>query len=171
MPATTNPRHTPLSDYRCFYCFAKAFEQLIEKEHLSIEAKNSFTRQMAELYCRSSEEFSAPKFSQELHTLLQQYTHNPDPYFEEKRKSNDLALEMYPRLRTQILTSSDPFGKAVRLAIAGNVIDYAVNHHFDVAKTINDVLSTGLAIDHSAELHLALQKARRVLFWATMPAK
>lgn len=164
MPATTNSQHPPLSDYRCFYCFAKAFGQLIENEQLPLEAKNSFTRQMAELYCQSGKEFSAPKFSQELHTVLKQYTHNPDPYSEIKKKSNDLALGMYPRLREQVLNSSDPFGQALRLAIAGNVIDYAVHHQFDVAKTIEDVLSTGLAIDHSDELQKALRKAKRVLY-------
>jgi hypothetical protein len=35
-----------VSDYRCFFCFARAFEQLIEKENLSIDAKNNFTREI-----------------------------------------------------------------------------------------------------------------------------
>jgi damage-control phosphatase, subfamily I len=88
-----------ISDYRCFYCFARAFEKLLEKENMSVESKNNFTRELAELYAKTKDNFSAPEFSRELHALLRPYTNNSDPYKEAKRKSNDLALSMYPSLK------------------------------------------------------------------------
>lgn len=153
-----------ISDYRCFYCFARAFEKLLEKGNMSVEAKNNFTREMADLYSKSKENFSAPEFSRELHALLRPYTNNPDPYKEVKRKSNDHALSMYPNLKKHISESVNPFDTALCLAIAGNIIDFAVTDHFDLQATIDKVLHSDFAIDHSIELKQAVSKANQVLY-------
>lgn len=153
-----------VSDYRCFFCFTKAFEHLVEKENLSIEAKNSFTHEMAGLYNKCQEDFSAPAFSRALHTILKRYTKNPDPYTEAKRKSNDLVLGMYTQLKKQISESDNPFDTALRLAIAGNIIDFAVSSSFNLQSAIDKVLHSDFAIDHSAHLKQDLLNAKTVLY-------
>jgi hypothetical protein len=89
---TINKEKNMISDSRCFYCFSRAFEKLLEKEKLSIEDKNYFVRDMVGLYNKVRGKFSAPLFSRELHTILKQYTNDPDPYMEVKRLSNDMVL-------------------------------------------------------------------------------
>lgn len=131
---------------------------------MSVEAKNNFTREMAELYARTKDNFSAPEFSRELHAIFKLYTNNPDPYKEAKRKSNNLALSMYPSLKKQISESVNPFDTALRFAIAGNIIDFAVTDHFDLQATIDKVLHSDFAIDHSNELKQAVSKANQVLY-------
>ncbi|MBN2485776.1 MAG: DUF89 family protein [Bacteroidales bacterium] len=154
-----------ISDYRCFNCFTKAFGKLIEKEELSVAQKNSFIKEMAFMYAGTGNSFSAPAFSRELHNLLRSYTLNADPYKFEKKQCNDLALQKYPGLKELILSSEDPFDTALRLAIAGNIIDYAATGgNFDVNATIEKVLSTGFAIDHSAQLKKQLSSAKSVLY-------
>lgn len=154
-----------ISDYRCFYCFTRAFGKLIEKENLSVEAKNSFTHDMIKLYANVNGDFSAPKFSRELHEILRSYTNNPDPYFFEKKQSNDIALSLYPKLKKQVLESENTFNKALRLAIAGNIMDYsATDGDFDVYATIDKVLNSNFAIDHSELLRKSIQKAKTVLY-------
>jgi hypothetical protein len=66
-----------ISDHRCFFCFVRAFEKLIEKADISIEAKNSFTIDMINLYRNKLDELMSPEFSRELHGILRSYTHNP----------------------------------------------------------------------------------------------
>jgi len=153
-----------ISDSRCFYCFSKAFEKLLDKEELSVEAKNCFTRDMVSLYNKVRDNFSAPLFSRELHIALKQYTNNPDPYKEVKRQSNDLVLAMYPDLKKQVALSDNPFDTALRLAIAGNIIDFGAGDNFDIQATIEKVLHSDFAIDHSNKLKHALSKARTVLY-------
>jgi len=153
-----------ISDYRCFFCFARAFEKIIEKENLSTEDKGYFTRDMADLYSRIDDNFSAPAFSRDLHAILKQYTSNSDPYKEAKRISNDMVLSMYSNLKNQIKQSDNPFDTALRLAIAGNIIDFAVSDNFNLQETIDKVLHSDFAIDHSNELKLALSKAKTVLY-------
>jgi uncharacterized protein with ATP-grasp and redox domains len=153
-----------VSDHRCFFCFTRAFEKLVEKENISNEAKNCFTRDMISLYQNNQNVFSAPLFSRELHKILRSYTHNPDPYKEEKKKYNDQALRMFPELDNIIRQSKDPLDTALRLAIAGNIIDFAANDNFNLQATINKALNSEFAIDHSKQLKKAIENAKTVLY-------
>jgi len=69
---------------------------------------------------------SAPELAARVHRQLRELTGNPDPYREAKRRSNLIALELYPAL-CRGLERGDPLEQAVRLAIAGNIIDVAAN--------------------------------------------
>lgn len=153
-----------ISDYRCFYCFVRAFEKLVEKENISNEAKASFTLGMISLYQNNQNGFSAPLFSRELHKILRSYTYNPDPYKKEKKKYNDLALRMQPELENIIHKSEDQFTTALRLAIAGNIIDFAANDNFNLQATIDKALTSEFAIDHSLQLKQAIRNADSVLY-------
>ncbi len=116
------------------------------------------------MFSTEKEEFSVPAFSRELHSLLREYTRNPDPYKEVKRQSNDLALHMYPDLKKRVRESGNPFETALRLAIAGNIIDYGISDHFDIPGTLDKVLHSDFAINHSEELKQTLSKAGSVLY-------
>ena len=56
---------------------------------------------------------------------------------EVKKQSNDLVLGMYPELKTIVFNSVNQFDSSLRLAIAGNIIDYGVSNDFDLQGTIN----------------------------------
>jgi damage-control phosphatase, subfamily I len=153
-----------ISDHRCFFCFTRAFEKLLEKENISNEAKKSFTLDMIRLYQNNWDKLIAPEFSRELHIILRSYTLNSDPYKKAKKANNDQALSMFPELKEIIRQSKDPFGTALRLAIAGNIIDFAAGDNFNLQLTITRSLTTFFAIDHSDRLKNALKKAKTVLY-------
>lgn len=154
----------PISDYRCFFCAVRSFEKLLEKENIPIAAKNNFIIDMIELYSKHHDKLSAPEFSRDLHHILKSYTGNHDPYRSEKLLSNKLALEMAQGMQEMIDRSDDPFMVALRLAIAGNVIDFAANHSFDLKRTIEKSLTSGFAIDHSEQLKSAVMNADTILY-------
>jgi len=153
-----------ISDYRCFFCFARAFERLIEKENLLPEEKKCFASDMFGLFNKVKHDFSIPMISRELHVLLKKYSNNPDPYKEAKEQSNDLVLGMYAELKDIVFQAANQFETALRLAIAGNIIDYGIGNHFDLQGTIDNVLSSDFAVDDSVELKQALSQAKTVLY-------
>jgi uncharacterized protein with ATP-grasp and redox domains len=153
-----------ISDHRCFACFTRAFEKLVEKENISVAGKESFNSSMTELFRKRKDSFSAPLLSRDLHLLLRTYTNNPDPYKKEKRINNDLALSMLPRLEYIVSQSGDPFKTALRLAIAGNIMDFAANGNFNLGETIDKALLSDFAIDHSNILKERIEKALSVLY-------
>jgi len=153
-----------LSDYRCFFCFARAFEKLLEEEKLTLAEKNCFTREMAMLYGKTQDNFSAPVYSRELHQILKRYSKNEDPYFEVKKQSNDQVLNLYPTVKQLVFDSENPFDTALRLAIAGNIIDFAVGHQHNLDSTIEKVMKSDFAINDSTSLREDLAKAKKVLY-------
>ncbi|MBV5315795.1 MAG: DUF89 family protein [Prolixibacteraceae bacterium] len=153
-----------ISDYRCFFCFARAFERLIEKENLSPEEKKCFASDMFGLFNQVKHDFSIPMISRELHVLLKQYSKNPDPYQKAKKQSNDLVLGMYAELKDIVFQAANQFETALRLAIAGNIIDYGIGNYFDLQGTIDKVLNSEFAIDDSLELKQAISEAKTVLY-------
>lgn len=153
-----------ISDYRCFYCFARAFEKILEKDNISDELKKYFTLDMINMCKDSFNDFSAPRFSRELHSLLRKYTNNPDPYKEEKEKNNDQAISLLPGLKKLVSQSDSPFKTALRLAIAGNIIDFAVKDNFNLPLTIEKALADDFAIDHSDMLKIKIEDARNILY-------
>jgi len=60
--------------------------------------------------------------------------------------------------------ADDHFDMAMRLAIAGNVIDFGPQHQLDVMDTIQRVVHAELAIDDSSQLRRDLQDASTVLY-------
>jgi uncharacterized protein with ATP-grasp and redox domains len=161
---TISKKEEVISDYRCFFCFARAFERLIEKGNLQPKEKKQFANDMFGLFNDVKYDFSIPMVSRELHVLLKQYSNNPDPYKEEKKQSNDLVLGMYPELKDILFQSDNYFNTALRLAIAGNIIDFGISNTFDLHSTIDKVLNSDFAIDDSIQLKQALSEAKTVLY-------
>jgi len=72
---------------------------------------------------------------------------------------------MWPDLNKLILRSKDPFDTALRLAIAGNIIDFAANDKFNLQETIDRVMISEFAIDHSKELKEDLKRQEPFYIW------
>jgi uncharacterized protein with ATP-grasp and redox domains len=107
---------------------------------------------------------SAPDCARDIQKLYRSVTNDPDPYREIKRVSNDTVLEMYDDLAETVRSSADPFITALKLAIAGNIIDFAVHDHCDLHGTMEKVLNSDFAVDHSVQLRTALRKSKKVLY-------
>jgi len=68
-----------------------------------------------------------PLVAQRIHRLLRALTGVEDPYRAVKDRFNRMALDMLPALSATVRRAADPLAMALRLAIAGNVIDLGVN--------------------------------------------
>jgi len=101
-----------------------------------------------------------------LHALIRIRSGNADPYRQKKQEATEHALALYPRLRQLIDAAADPLETAVRLAIAGNIIDLGVAESYDLEASIERVLALPPAIDHLTELRNAIQRADNILYLA-----
>ena len=152
------------SDYRCYFCFTRAYERLLAKENAAPAKKQLFVEKMNAAFLEMKHNFYAPKYSRVLRNSFHELFGEADLYTHEQKISNDVALDLYPRLGNLVFSSENPFQTAMRLALAGNVIDFGVHSEYDLEKSIEYVLHTPLAIDNSVELHDMLQNANTVLY-------
>ncbi|HAA89627.1 MAG: Uncharacterized protein XD63_0537 [Thermoanaerobacterales bacterium 50_218] len=80
---------------------------------------------------------------------------NNDPFKKVKESSNRLALSMRPFLDRVIGHSEDPLLTAIKVAVAGNIIDVAASPDHDVRATLEEELNrTPERLDYRAFLDL-----------------
>jgi len=101
-----------------------------------------------------------------VHALIRERSGNADPYQEKKQEATTHALTLYPHLRQLVAEAADPLDTAVRLAIAGNIIDLGVAEAYDLEASIERVLTLPPAIDHLPRLREAIEQADNILYLA-----
>lgn len=111
-------------------------------------------------------EESPPVNSIGLYQIISQVSGNPDPFATLKQQSNDLALNLRPKIRGLIQQSDDPLFAAILFAIAGNIIDYGSQQDFDLDKALRQCLENQPIINDYAALCDDLSHAKSVLYLA-----
>jgi hypothetical protein len=87
-----------------------------------------------------------------------------DPFKDIKSEYNQIALELYPSLKTTIENSPDPLWTSTRLAIAGNVMDFGIFTSVDIEGTIRKALNSKIAVDDYNSLKDAVSYADEILY-------
>ena len=105
-----------------------------------------------------------PESGRLIYRKISEITGNPDPYKEIKRESTKKALLLYPSLKDQIERSRDRLLTAIRIAIAGNVIDFGASWNFDLENEIDEALAKAFAICDYSRFKDGLDEAREVLY-------
>jgi uncharacterized protein with ATP-grasp and redox domains len=102
---------------------------------------------------------------------IQQYVYKMvkvhDPYRALKEVSTQQTLALYPKLKAIVHQSEDPLDLAIRLSIAGNIIDFGMRDQIaDLWETMERILQQPYAIDDSAALIANMKKANHLLYLA-----
>jgi len=83
-----------------------------------------------------------------------------DPYKEIKRKDNELAFELLPKFKDELEGGQDKFKFAVRVAIAGNIIDYGAPGYERLVERVEELLREPLLIDDVGEIKERVKNAK-----------
>ncbi len=105
-----------------------------------------------------------PYLGREAHRVIRHVLDNRDPFLKLKREFNQVAKGLYPSLKDKVNGHPDKFACAIRLAIAGNIIDFGPSHHFELIKTIEEVSGKKPAVDHTESLKKDLEQASMILY-------
>ena len=99
--------------------------------------------------------------------IILKYISDDNPYSAIKNEYNLEILKTSDEIETIIQNSENKFNTALKIAIVGNLIDFAAKHKFDfemLRQKILNVMNTDLAIDNSKQLYDKLKKAKSVLY-------
>lgn len=148
----------------CIPCF---FEQTLRAGRMATDDENKLKEMLDRLgdyLPQISLSSTPPEVGRWLYRMVADVSGNADPYREVKKQSTEQALALYPRLHEQVTAAADPLLMAVKVAIAGNVIDFGPNGSVDIEAEVNQVLAQEFAVcDYTAFRH-ALDNASRVLY-------
>jgi len=99
-----------------------------------------------------------------IYEKISEITGNNDPYQKIKEKNIEHALHLYPELKQKVKASDDSLLTAIRLAVAGNVIDLGVNKEFDIVKDVEIILHQEFAVFDYELFKQELNKAKEILY-------
>ena len=150
--------------YDCIPCAIGSLVTLFNKGLVPEEKQEPAMRALLAYLSQLDFRLSLPQMGKEMHRLIRDVLKNPDPYLEIKRTFNQLMLGYYPSLKKLVEDAADPFLMALRLAIAGNVIDFGPNRPFDFNATLDRAKSMVLAVDESESLQDSLPRAKTLLY-------
>lgn len=108
---------------------------------------------------------SPPEIARKTHRLIREISENPDPYADKKREYSKRALALLPRLRARVEQAEDPLELAVRLSIAGNVIDFGAKASgFDFEEEWKNADSACFGVSDYQAFKAEVMKAGSILY-------
>jgi len=130
--------------YDCIPCFIRQTLDAVRLATSDEKIHEQVLRGVLDAASKMNLNQSPPMMGQYIHKLIRDLSGHRDPYKKIKDRFNNFALTLYPELKQRIQSSSDPMDTAVRMAIAGNIIDFGVNAELDrsvISDTIEQALS------------------------------
>jgi hypothetical protein len=103
--------------------------------------------------------------SKRVHGMVAEELGVRDPYRRAKEGSNKKALALYPELKRLVQNSEDRMATAIKISIAGNVIDFGPENRMGIEEAIESALGMRLDGTHDEFLR-ELDSADEILFFA-----
>jgi len=109
-------------------------------------------------------ENTPPETGEIIYRKVREITGVTDPYKEVKKANIEEALSLYPELKKIVEESDNSLLTAIRIAIAGNVIDLGVNKKFNLVEDVQKILKQDFAIMDFDKFEKQLKIADSVLY-------
>lgn len=148
----------------CYPCF---FNQVLKTVRLVTSDEKKVWESLiavSSFLPRVSFDVPPPAISRDVYRIISEITGVKDPYLAVKKKCTELALAHYSELKTCLTREDDRLKAAVRMAIAGNMIDFGVDLEFDFKLDVDKILSQELAVDDYPDFQRELKTAQSVLY-------
>ncbi|MFP4141893.1 MAG: damage-control phosphatase ARMT1 family protein [Thermoplasmata archaeon] len=153
------------SNLDCIPCFLRqvleASRMATDDEEVQREVLDEVMDILTDLKLESKK---PPEIGKYVHRAVKEITDTQDPYREIKEEQNEEALKIYPKLEEKVKSADDRFLTAVKIAIAGNVIDLGPGHAIDLEADIEEVLSKELTIDHFDEFKKNIERSETIFY-------
>jgi len=156
-------------EVECYECFVKQAVRALRHADSGGAFPHEAMREIFQAFASLAPEASPPIAGTYVHRVIRRHTGNPDPYKAEKDLFNTAALAMLPGLRRRIAESADPLDTAVRVAIAGNRIDFGVYASLKVealAEAVGDAMKQPVHGWRRERFKTAINEARSILYLA-----
>lgn len=151
----------------CFPCFCKqtleAVRYVTDDPAVHERALRGVLKAASEMKLQST----PPEMGRYIHNLVRKLSGNADPYEKVKAEYNAAALALYPKLKEAVREAKDPLETAVRLAIAGNIIDFGATpglQQASVWKVVDEALTQPLPGCGIPAFRAAVERAERILY-------
>ena len=151
----------------CLPCFIRQPLDAARMATDDVAVQEAIMREVFSVLLEADWKRSPPAVSAGIHRVVKRHTSVVDPYKAIKESSTRTALELRAKCADQVTRSDNPFETAVRLAIAGNIIDFGAKRHVtdeDIRGTVRESLTAPIFGVGADVLKATLDTASTVLY-------
>ena len=151
----------------CVTCIIAQVKTVTRMLGLDEAKRDAAMRETHAYLAHANYEGCTPESMGDLWQILLKHVGGGDPYATIKSLCNQEAMKMIPATREKIARAADPLLVALKYAIAGNLIDYGLEHPVSIEeqnRQIDEIASTAFSIDDSDALKNALADAKTMLY-------
>ncbi len=153
--------------FDCYPCFLKQALSAARRVGADDSVQSAVIHEVLTLLQNIQLDATPPEIAHRVHRIVRDTISVNDPYQKAKAESTIEALGLYPRLKRLVAQSDDPLDTAIRVSIAGNIIDFGVQDDIqDLWQIVEHVLHHPYAIDDTLKLRSKLKNVDHVLFLA-----
>jgi len=147
----------------CLVCLYNQALKTSKLLNLDDETSAKILFEIAKILPNYSLKFTPPQIAKDTYKLIENITNNPDPLLKAKEEAIKEAKTFKPFLYEKIQKSSDKLLTALKIAVAGNVIDFGAKKQFNLKEIIENIFNTPFKIDNYLELKTKLKSAKKVV--------
>ena len=151
--------------YECGACFLRqakeAMDLSTDDENLKMELTSDIFKFLSTRFNKNT---NSNKTGSYIHELIKLKTECDDPYINEKKLANEIALKYLP-LAQNILKENDTLENRVKIAIVGNILDFGafrLNDNMEII--IKEAFDKDLTVKDIVEFENSLEKHDEVLY-------
>lgn len=112
-------------DAHCIECLVRRHYQLVQEKNDG-EKAYAYLRDVLQAILDAPEGVSAPWLTGAFSRAYAKYWPGEDAYAQLKQDSNDLVLELLPKLRPMVEQAADPLELALKFSCTGNFLDFGI---------------------------------------------
>ena len=109
-------------------------------------------------------ENTPPETGDSIYRKVREITGVVDPYKKLKAANIAEALSLLPDLKEIVKKSNNRLESAIRIAIAGNVIDFGVGKDFNIEEDVKKAMTQDFGIFDFNEFSESLEKAKNIMY-------
>ncbi len=149
--------------YECLSCIVNQSQKVVELSTEDVEKRKAAMIKAAKFLGEHFDYNAIPAIlGSQVFLMLYDYLGNNDPFEGYKTRSNLLAKSLVEDLKKKLDIELE---SALKLSIAGNVIDFAVGYNPEkIEEDIMKMVDEELYVDKSMELFESLKKAKTLLY-------
>ncbi|MCF7958981.1 MAG: ARMT1-like domain-containing protein [Phycisphaerae bacterium] len=132
--------------FDCIPCYIRQALDAVRSVTDDQEIQGQVLQEVLDLVAKMDMNATPPAVAQKIHRIIKRLTKTADPYKQEKQHFNQFAMSLLPKYKKLIDSSENPLEIALRLAIAGNIIDLGVQCSLELSEA-EKVIETTLTDD------------------------
>lgn len=147
----------------CIPCYIKQTINTLAQTEVTEEKAREIIHQTLPLISQLDPQGTPAENSTHILRKVNELLGIEDPFHSAKKESNELALDLLPRLKEKIRQSNDSLLMALKISVAGNIIDMGILKDFDVEGSIQEAMVKNFARDDYPSFQQCLKGARKIL--------